>query len=70
MPINETLREAVNDALSKGWTIRKLAEAAGVPNPSVSRWLRGDRGLTVETAEALCEFFGCRLTKPKIPKPE
>lgn len=69
MPINEPLKEAVNKAIEKGWTIRKIAEVSGVPNPSISRWLKGERGLTADTAELLCRFFSCKLSSPKIPKP-
>lgn len=69
MTIEEMLKQAVNDALGVGWTIRKVAEASGVPNPTISRWLRGERTITLESAELLSQFFGCHLTKPKIPKP-
>lgn len=67
MTIDETLKQAVNDAIGKGWTIRGLAAASGVPNPTISRWLRGERTISLESAQLLCEFFGAKLTKPKIP---
>lgn len=69
MVINEPLREAVNAALKRGWSIRRIATETGITQPSLSRWIRKERGISTEAAEALCEFFGMKLTKGKIPKP-
>lgn len=69
MAIADTLKEAVNTALQKGWTLRGLADASGVNHPTLSRWLSGQRTITLESAESLCRFFSCDLGKPRIPKP-
>ena len=68
MAINEPLKDAVNRALEKGWSVRGIAKSAGLTQPTISLWLSGKRGISTETAEALCEFFEMRLTKAKIPK--
>lgn len=68
--IEEQLKQAVNDALSSGWTLRKLAEVLGVSNSQLSYWLRGQRSITIETAGKIANALDMQLTKAKIPKPE
>jgi plasmid maintenance system antidote protein VapI len=44
-----------------GLSANALAKAAGVPQSTLSRFLRGQRGLTVATAERLMAYFGLEV---------
>jgi transcriptional regulator with XRE-family HTH domain len=66
--ITQQLYAALTQALAAGWSINRIAEAAGASRPSIQDWYTGSRsGLKLETASALAAFFGMRLTKPRIP---
>lgn len=68
--ITQQLREACEEAIEQGWSVNGLAKAAGISQPSLQRWLSGARAsLSEEAINKLCLFFGSRLTKPRIPKP-
>ena len=53
-----TIRRAVRES---GQTPYAVALAAGVPQPVLSRFLRGERGITLDTAEKLCRALGLEL---------
>ena len=63
--LSEQLLEAIQDS---GLSINAIAAAAGVPQPVLSRFVNGQRDLTLRTAEKLAEFFSMRLTAPKRPR--
>ena len=65
--IREHLKQAINDALAKGWSGNQLAKAAGVDQGGLSRLMNDQRGVSVETADKLAAFFSMKLTQPKIP---
>jgi plasmid maintenance system antidote protein VapI len=60
MGISEQLREAIRNHGS----IYAVARDSGVPQSMVQRFVTGRRGLRLETAARLAEFFGMRLTRP------
>lgn len=67
-PIETAIRDACEKAQSKGWTTNAIAEAAGVANPVLYRFLNRQRGLSIDAAARLCEHFCIRLTVPKIKR--
>jgi transcriptional regulator with XRE-family HTH domain len=46
-----------------GLRLRRLGEASGVGADRLSRFLRGQRGLTLEAAEKICHCLRLKLTK-------
>ncbi|HEY1375536.1 MAG TPA: helix-turn-helix transcriptional regulator [Gemmataceae bacterium] len=56
----EALREAVRDS---GRPVGAVARAAGVPQPVLSRFMAGTRGLSLETADRLAGYFGLTLVR-------
>lgn len=65
--ISDQLREAVRGS---GLSIYAAAKGAGVSEPSLNRFMRGKRSLTLESADKLAAFFEMRLTRPKRVKRE
>jgi transposase-like protein len=69
--ITEQIREAVELACERGWSINRLAQAADVSRGSLQDWYSGAQdSISLETAQGLCEFFEMRLTPPRIKSPE
>jgi transcriptional regulator with XRE-family HTH domain len=62
--ISKQLRQAIQDS---GETMYAVAMGSGLSFPVVSRFVHGQRDIRLETADALCEYLGLRLTdrKPK-----
>ena len=58
----DLIRRAVQDS---GRTPYAVAQAAGVPQAVLSRFLRGERGVTLDTAEKLCRALGLDLRPAK-----
>lgn len=65
--ISDQLRDAVANS---GMSVYAVAKGAGISEPSLHRFMHGTRGLTLETAEKLAEYFSMHLTRPKWPKME
>ena len=60
--ISEVLREAIKDS---GQTLYEIAKGAGVPNPTVYRWVEGSRpNISIDTADKLAVYLGLEL-RPK-----
>ena len=56
------LPDAIRDAIrSAGWTNLGLSKACGVSQPVLSRFVRGHRGINLDTADLLCETLGLEL---------
>lgn len=45
----------------RGLTLRELAEPLGCTFVTISRWERGERGLTVQTLQRLAEVLQCTI---------
>ena len=60
VPISEKLRESIANS---GLTQHELAKATGIPQPTISRFMTGERGLRLDAVEALCEHFNLILTE-------
>jgi len=49
-----------------GLTMREIQEASGVDSGQLSRFMRGERTLTLKTAGRLAECFGFTIKKVKV----
>lgn len=57
-PIEDTLRRIISEC---GDPAIKIAEESGVPQPSITRFLRRERKLSMESADKLADYFGLEL---------
>lgn len=57
-PLSKQLREAVK---SCGQTVTAIAQASGVPQPVLQRFLSGERGITLDTAGKLAKYLKLSL---------
>ena len=63
---DKTLSELLREALAnRPGSFRAVEAETGVPNPSLIRFLRGERDLKLASAEALIRHFGIRVLPPK-----
>jgi plasmid maintenance system antidote protein VapI len=60
LTIIHELREAMADS---GLTEYRIAKDSGVPQPVLNRFLRGERGISLETAAKLCTYLGLHLVR-------
>jgi plasmid maintenance system antidote protein VapI len=58
LTITAELRKAI---LNSGKTEYRVAKDSGVAQPIVNRFLRGERGISLETAAKLCKYLGLHL---------
>lgn len=56
--IEKQLREAIQ---ASGQSLSQLGQASGVDAGRLSRFMRGERSLTLEAVGQLCELFGLHL---------
>lgn len=66
--IDSDLKTAIQEALDSGWSYNRIAKECGIPDPVLNRWCNGKRTITIETAQKICNWFGKRLTKGRVPK--
>lgn len=45
----------------------ELARRTGIPQPSISAWLRGARSMSLERQIRIAEALGCRVTLTVTP---
>jgi transcriptional regulator with XRE-family HTH domain len=62
----EQLKQAINDS---GKSLNQLGHAAGVSPGQLSRFVRGERNLSLEVAEKICRALRLRLS-PDASQPE
>lgn len=63
----EVIRAAIEES---GMTINAVAKGAGVAQPVVYRFMVGERGLSLHSADKLCRYLGLKLVREEfIPKP-
>ena len=63
--ISEKLRERIANC---GLTQQELAKETKISQPTISRFMTGERGMRLDAVETLCDFFNLTLvdepTKP------
>ena len=62
--LERQLRDAVNKS---GLSLNEIERRCGVSHAVLSRFLRGDRTLTLPIASKLCQLLGLRLTMDSPP---
>lgn len=67
MGIVSELRKAIEQ---DGRTMYALSRDAGLSPIQLSRFIRGERGLTTPAVDALCEALGLELRPKRKPKRE
>jgi plasmid maintenance system antidote protein VapI len=65
--LSEELRQAIRD---DGRTLTELARHCGVDPPRLSRFVRGQRLLTLPAVDAIARELGARLVRPVRPADE
>jgi transcriptional regulator with XRE-family HTH domain len=61
-PSRRSLPESLKAAArATGLSVNALAKRSGVPQAVLQRFLAGQRGITLETAEKLCAWLGLEL---------
>lgn len=63
-PLTDWLRAAIADS---GLSSYAVAKAAGVSTQVVSRWLKGERDLTLGTADKVASGLGLHPAPKKLP---
>ena len=65
VPLAVELQQAI---LRSGLSLNQLGKQTGVSQAQLSRFVRGDRTLTLPAVDKICRFFGLKLMK-ETPKP-
>ena len=69
MPKLKTASDVLRDALrSSDESLRQIAKRADVDNGRLSRFVRGERGLTTDAVDRLCKALGLQLVSSKRKK--
>ena len=63
--ISELLREAILEYRRDTGTTYDLERGTGVKRASMGRFLKGERSLRLDKAEALCSFLGIESVRRK-----
>ncbi len=66
-PISDQLRQVIRDC---GETRYAISKATGIGQDVLSRFMRGERGLSMEVLDQLGQYLGLRIVadKPKTKK--
>ncbi len=64
MGLDAQLRTAIEES---GQGQREISRGSGVSQAAISRFLKGERSLTLESASKIFDYLGVRLT-PEKPK--
>lgn len=65
LPLTEQLRQAIKTC---GETRYAIAKATGVDQSTLSRFVSGERGLSMEALDAVAEHLGLELADKRRPK--
>lgn len=58
LSLADTLKQAVADT---GMSVNAVASQSGVPQAGLQRFLKGQRGINLDTAERLCTYLQLEL---------
>lgn len=62
---SDALRRAIDES---GLTMYRIAKDAGLDFSTLSRFCHGERGLRLESADKLAEYFNLEVRQPKKSK--
>ena len=65
VPLTEQLRQAI---LTSGQTRYVIAKATGVGQDTLSRFIHGERGLSMDAMDAVGQYLGLQLVAPPRAK--
>ena len=68
MTLSDQLRDRIADHLAAGKSISELARRSGLQQPTLSRFVSGQRDLTTEKAGQLLEALGGKITWKKLSR--
>lgn len=57
VPLSERVKAYVQAVHDRGESLGDLAEHTGVSKASLSQWLRGERALSTDSLDKLCDYF-------------
>jgi transcriptional regulator with XRE-family HTH domain len=63
--LTDTIQQAIRES---GISLNELSKQTGVSTPQLSRFMRGERSLTLSYADKLVSFFGIEVKLPTQPK--
>jgi plasmid maintenance system antidote protein VapI len=66
MNLPELLRQRCRDYLATGWSVKSLAKELGWNQPTLSRFLSGQRDISSEKAGFLIESLGGKVEFEKL----
>jgi hypothetical protein len=64
--LTNVLKEAIRDS---GMPLPKLAHAVGISTPSLTRFMRGERSLSLPAVEKLMQHLGLVVVTPEGARP-
>ncbi len=64
-PLSDQLRAAI---LNAGCSRYEICRQTGIDQSSLSKFMSGERGVSLDTADLLCEFLKVDLTKRRRGK--
>ncbi len=71
MARNQSFRDQLRNAIRQsGLSCYRIAKETGIQQAQLSRFMSGERGLSIEGIEAICDLIGLQLVmrdKPKRP---
>jgi transcriptional regulator with XRE-family HTH domain len=67
LPLVTQLQQAIR---ASGLSLNEISRRTGMSQGQLSRFLRGDRTLTLPAAARVCIYFGLELCRPQNPKTE
>jgi transcriptional regulator with XRE-family HTH domain len=62
---SDMLREAINAAPVSRY---KISQATGISQATLSHFMNGNRGLSLPSIDALCDFLNLKLVEDKAKK--
>ena len=63
--LSDQIRQAIETC---GVTRYRIAKETGISQPTLSRFMSGERGLTMKALDKLADFLGLNITTGKRPR--
>lgn len=66
LPLSDQIRRALTDAEAEGITRYQISKATAIDQASLSKFLHGERGLSLDSLDALAAYLDLQIVrKPK-----